>query len=103
MTEYERKFYELMPFSGFSDNPTHLTHHFIRGLNNHIVGGVKVFEPKTLKDAVRRAILVEQSVNLGQGGFVGAPSFMGQKRNQNQGGNRKSSFPKGNQYQQQSQ
>ena len=52
VTKYERKFYELMPFSGFSDNLTHLTHHFIRGLNNRIVGGIKVFEPKTLKDAV---------------------------------------------------
>ena len=95
VTEYEHKFYELVPFLGFSDNATHLTHHFIRGLNNRIVGGVKVFEPKTPKDAVHRAILVEQSVNLGHGGFVGAPSSSGQKGNHNLGGNRKPPFPKG--------
>ena len=52
VVEYEHKFYELMPFSRFSDNPAQLTHHFIRGLNNRIIGGVKVFEPKTLKDVV---------------------------------------------------
>ena len=103
VVEYERKFYELMPFSGFGDNSAQLTHHFIRGLNNRIVGGVKVFDPKTLKDAVRRDILVEQSVNLGQGGFVGAPSSAGQKGNHNSGDNKKSSFPKGGQSQQKSQ
>ena len=65
MIEYERKFYELIPFSRFSDNLTHLTHHFIRGLNNHIAGGVKVFDPKSLKDVVHQAILLEQIVNLG--------------------------------------
>ena len=52
VVEYELKFYELMPFLGISDNPTQLAQHFIRGLNNHLVGGVKVFEPKTLKDVV---------------------------------------------------
>ena len=100
MVEYKCKVYELMPFSRFGDNLAQLTHHFIRGLNNHIVGGVKVFESKTLKDAIRQAILVEQSVNLRQGGFVGAPSSSGQKGNHNSGGNRKPSFPKGNQSQQ---
>ena len=93
--EYECKFYELMPFSVISDNPTQLAQHFIRGLNNNIVGGVKVFEPKTLKDVVHRAILVEQSVNLGHGGFVGAPTTSGSKGNHNLGGNRKPPFPKG--------
>lgn len=58
-----------MPFSGFSDNSAQLAHHFIRGLNSRLIGGVKVFEPKTLKDAVHRDVLVEQSVNLGHGGF----------------------------------
>ena len=96
VVEYERKFYELMPFSGFIDNPTQLAQQFIRGLNNCIVGGVKVFEPKILKDVVHRAILVEQSVNLGQGGFVGAPTASRSKGNHNSGGNRKPPFPKGN-------
>ena len=54
VAEYECKFYELMPYVGISDNhnPTQLAQYFIRGLNNHLVGGVKVFEPKTLKDVV---------------------------------------------------
>ena len=63
--------------------------------------GVKVFEPKTLKEVVHRAILVEQSINLGHGGFVGAPTTLGSKGNQNSGGNKKPPFPKGNQSQQQ--
>ena len=88
-----------MPFSKFSDNPAQLAHHFIRVLKNRIVGGVKVFEPKTLKDVVCQAILLEKSVNLGQGGFVVAPTTIGSKGNQNSGGNMKSPFPKGNQYQ----
>ena len=43
IVEYERKFYELMPYAGISDNPPQLSQHFIRGLNNWLVGGVKVF------------------------------------------------------------
>ena len=74
VVEYERKFYELIPFSRISDNLAQLAQHFIRGLNNHLVGGVKVFDPKTLKYVVHRAILVEQSVNLGHGGFVATPT-----------------------------
>ena len=76
-----------------------MTQHFIRGLNNHIIGGIKVFEPKTLKDAVHQAILVEKSVNLGQGGFVGALAASGSKSNYNLGGNKKFYFSKGKQYQ----
>ena len=94
VTKYEHKFYELMPFSGFSENLAQLTQHFIRGLSNCIIGGVKVFEPKTLKDAVHRAILIEKSVNLGQGGFVGAPAASGSKGNFNSGGNKKPFFSK---------
>ena len=99
MTKYEHKFYELMPFSGFSENLAQLTQHFIRGLNKRIIGGVKVFDPKTLKDAVHQAILVEKSVNLGQGGFVGVPAASGSKSNYNSSGNKKFSFSKGKQYQ----
>ena len=101
MVEYEHKFDELMPFSRFNDNPTQLAQKFIRGLNNHIVGGVKVFEPKTLKDAVHRSILVEKSVNLGHGGFVGVPTSSRPKGNHNSGGHMKPPFPKGNQNHQQ--
>lgn len=59
VTKYEHRFYELMFFSVFSENSAQLTQHFIRGLNNCIIGGVKVLEPKILKDVVCRAIIVE--------------------------------------------
>jgi hypothetical protein len=41
-----------MPYVGINDSSPQLAQHFIKGLNNRLVGGVKVFEPKTLKDAV---------------------------------------------------
>ena len=88
IVEYECEFYEIIPFSGISDNPAQLAQNFIRGLNNHLVGGVKVFEPKTLKDAVHRVILVEQSVILGHGGLVGVPTTSGSNGNHNSSGNR---------------
>ena len=52
VAEYERKFYELMPYAGISDSSPLMVHHLIRGLNNWYIGGVKVFQPKTLKDAI---------------------------------------------------
>ena len=74
VVEYERKFYELMPFAGINDSSPLMVQHFIRGLNNRFIGGVKIFQPKTLKDVIRQAILIEQNVTLGHGGFVGAPT-----------------------------
>ena len=65
MVEYERKFYELMPYVGINDSSQLTVQHFTRGLNNQYIGGVKVFQPKTLKDAIRQAILVEKNVTLG--------------------------------------
>ena len=53
VAEYERKFYELMPYAGFSDSSPLMVQHFIRRLNNRYIGGVKVFQPKTLKDAMQ--------------------------------------------------
>lgn len=102
VVEYERKFYELMPYAGISNSSPLMVQHFIRSLNNRYIGGVKVFEPKTLKHAVRQAILVEQNVTSGHGGFVGAPSSgltpSSSKGTQNQGvgGDRKPSFSRGN-------
>ena len=74
VVEHERKFYEPMPNAGISDSSPLMVQHFIRGLNNRFIGGVKVFLPKTLKDAIQQAILVEQNVIAGHGGFVGAPT-----------------------------
>jgi hypothetical protein len=102
VAEYERKFYELMPYAGISDSSPLMVQHFIRGLNNRYIGGVKVFEPKTLKHAIRQAILVEQNVTSRHGGFVGAPSSghasSGPRGTQNQGtvSNKKPPFFRGN-------
>ena len=71
IVEYERKFFELVPYAGVSDSSPLMVQHFIRGLNDSIIGGVKVFQPKTLKDVVLRATLVEASVFSGQGGVPG--------------------------------
>ncbi len=53
VVEYKRKFYELMPYVGISDSSSLVVQHFIHSLNIHYIGGVKVFEPKTLKHAIR--------------------------------------------------
>ena len=52
VVEYERKFFELMSYAGINDSSPLMVQHFIRGLNANIIGGVKVFQPKTLKDAI---------------------------------------------------
>ena len=41
--KYERKFYELIPFARISDSSPLMVQHFIWGLNNHFIRGVKVF------------------------------------------------------------
>ncbi|XP_057844866.2 uncharacterized protein LOC131054379 [Cryptomeria japonica] len=66
--DYERKFYELKPFSGYKEDGPMLVQHFIRGFNGHIFGDVAVFEPKSLRDAIAKAFLVERNVNLSLGG-----------------------------------
>ena len=107
VAEYERKFSELIPYAGISDSSPLIVQHFIQGLNNRYIGGVKVFQPKTLEDVIRQAILVEQNITLGHGGFVGDPTSghvaSGSKNAQSQrsSNNRKPLFYGGNQGQQQ--
>ena len=52
VVEYEHKFYKLMPYVWINDSSPQLEQYFIRGLNNHLVGDVKLFEPKTLNDMI---------------------------------------------------
>ena len=52
VVEYERKFYELMPYASISDSSPLMVQHFIQGLNNCFIGGEKVFQPETLKDVI---------------------------------------------------
>ena len=71
MVEYEHKFFELMSYVGISDSSPLMIQHFIKGLNANIIGDVKVFQPKTLKDAILEATVAKMSVTLGQGGLPG--------------------------------
>ena len=61
-----------MPSIGISDNSPLMVQYIIQGLNNYFIGGVKVFQPKTLKDVIQQAILMEHNVALGYGGFGSA-------------------------------
>lgn len=49
-----------------------LVHHFVKGLNSHLYGGVRVFEPKTMEVAMEKACLVEENLALALGGHMGA-------------------------------
>lgn len=80
--EYEWKFCKLVPYARINENSSLMVQHFIQGLNNHLIGGVKFFQPKTLKDVVHQAILIEKNVTLGYGGFLGAPVASRSKGNQ---------------------
>lgn len=48
-----------------------LVQHFIRGLNAHISGGVRVFEPKTMEVVVEKACIVEENLTMAIGGHTG--------------------------------
>lgn len=86
IVEYEKKLFELMSYVEISDSSSLMVQYLIKGLSDRIIGEVKVFQPKTLKDAVLQATLVEASVTLGQGGLLGVQT----------GGSSYSRPPKGN-------
>lgn len=48
-----------------------LVQHFVRGLSDHISGGVQILDPKTMEVAVEKAHLVEENLNLSLGGAPG--------------------------------
>ena len=47
-----------------------LVQHFIRGFKDQISGGIVVFEPKTLLEALNKVFLVERSVVTGMGRLI---------------------------------
>ena len=55
--DYERKFIELKSYLGFKDDEPMLTQHFLRGLNGRLACSVRMFEPRTINDAVIKAHL----------------------------------------------
>jgi hypothetical protein len=97
-----------MPYTGISDNSLLMVQHFIRGLNDNIIGNVKIFQPISLKDTFLQALLLEVSMNSAQGGLENVQargsSYSGLPQgNQSQGvGSSKNppTFSKGNQEQQ---
>lgn len=63
--DYQHYFFKLKPYEEFSDKPPLMFQYFIRRLNGCIIGAVKVFQPKTLKEVVIKDTLVEENLTLG--------------------------------------
>lgn len=96
--KYEPKFYELISYVGISNSLPLMVHHFNQTLITISLGVLRYFSQKPSRKWYIR--LYWQSVTLGHGGSMGAPTTLGSKGNQNTCGNRKPHYPKGNQNQQ---
>lgn len=100
VSEYERKFFELKQYAGFGQDTALLVQHFIRGLNARIIGKVLLFEPKTLREAVVKAKLIEANIASSYDRQPGGSSGSGFRGNQSLGSKnfkKLSNFYKGNQ------
>ncbi|XP_059072251.1 uncharacterized protein LOC131043017 [Cryptomeria japonica] len=69
--QFEHRFYELKQYAGIGNDEAMLVQHFLRGLNDRISGGVRVFEPVSVEAAVAKARLVEQNLIRAHGGQAG--------------------------------
>ena len=49
---YERRFYELKKYSGWSENDKAMIQHFIRGLMPKIREEVRTFKPVSMQEAL---------------------------------------------------
>lgn len=54
MTQYESKFFELLPYMDYLKDEKLLVNHFIRGLNVGITG------PGSLRVAIEKALIAEK-------------------------------------------
>lgn len=66
--QYEHRFYELKQYAEIGNDEAMLLQHFLRGLNDRISGGVRVFEPTLVEIAVAKARLVELNLSRALGG-----------------------------------
>lgn len=71
MDQFEHKSYELKQYGGIDNDEAMLVQHFLRGLNDRINGGVRIFEPTLVEVAMVKARLVEQSLSRAHGGQSG--------------------------------
>lgn len=55
MEMYEQKLFQLKKFSGWNEGDKPVVQHFIRGLNPRISEEVRMFRPKTMKEAADQA------------------------------------------------
>lgn len=66
--QYEHNLFELKKYVRIEDDEAMLVQHFVRGTNNCISGGVRVFEPKTMEVVMEKVHLVEENLAITLGG-----------------------------------
>lgn len=81
--QYEHRFYELKQYVGIGNDEAMLVQNFLRGLNDCICGGVRVFEPPSIEIAMAKARLVELNLSCALGGQtcvqIGSTPFSGNR------------------------
>lgn len=60
VTQYESKFFELLPYVDYLKDEKLLVNRFIRGLNAGIAGPVRMSAPESLQVAVEKALIAEE-------------------------------------------
>ena len=71
MDQFEHRFYELKQYARIGNDEAMLVQHFLRGLNDRISGGVRVFEPPSIEIVVVKARLVELNLSHALGAHLG--------------------------------
>lgn len=57
MSQYERKFFELIPYVDYMKDDKFLVNHFIRGLNVRITRPICMEAPGSLQVAIEKTLL----------------------------------------------
>ncbi|XP_059064765.1 uncharacterized protein LOC131856844 [Cryptomeria japonica] len=65
--QYEQRFYELKQYVEIGNDEALLVKKFMRGLNDRISGGVRVFEPSLVELVMVKSKLVEKNLARGHG------------------------------------
>lgn len=60
VTQYESKFFELLPYVDYLKDEKLLVNRFIRGLNAGIAGPVRMSTPKSLRVTIEKALIAEE-------------------------------------------
>ena len=59
MAQYEHRFLELLPYVEYMRDEKLCTHHFIKGLNVPLQDSIQLAFPTTFREAIVRALIVE--------------------------------------------